>query len=74
VSDRKAPLAGANDRFLGSEVLLVERAERQADESGGQGITITIISRGPGVETVVQKFRIDKRFMLPEPGPADSKN
>jgi hypothetical protein len=46
----------------------------RADESGGQGITITIISRAPGVETVVQEFRVGKPFMRPEPGPADSKN
>lgn len=40
----------------------------------GKGILITIISKGPGVETVVQKFRSETPFMLPKPRPATPKN
>ena len=39
-----------------------------------RGVTITIISSGPGVETIVQKIRIDKPFMLPKPLPPTPKN
>ena len=39
-----------------------------------KGLIITVISRGPGVETIVQKIRIDKPFMLPKPQPPTPKN
>ena len=39
----------------------------------GKGVSITIISKGPGVDTVVQKIRIDTPFRLPKPIPATPK-
>jgi hypothetical protein len=38
-----------------------------------RGLTITIISTGPGVGTVAQKICSEKPFMLPKPIPATPK-
>lgn len=60
----------ANSRFVGAAGLLVEDAE----EEDAMRESITIIVRGPGGKTVVQKIYPDKPFMLPKPIPADPKN